>query len=594
MERTGFEQWKPREVARLLALVETERRYYQEMVAALPVALVVLASDRSIVSANRAFRRIVELRYEELRQKSIDQILPSPELIERIRNAHVHGDTAPFFLNMGERRFRVAAVPIRSWEDEMEPETLLMLDDLSGPEIAGSLAPVRQTGLDPAGMPAVLWQADASTLSFTYVGGAAEQLLGLPPTQWLASPHYFSERIHPEDRAEVMALFQAVASAGGEATAEYRALSATGADVWCRETIRVPAPAPDHAGTRTAAGIITGIAQRRQLESQSKTAASIDALRALSARLAHDLNNPLMIVNGYGEEMLNALPASDPLRADLTEMLAATGRVSDLAAHLLGFTRPQANAPAKINLRPLLATLGVDSLDISTFADPDQLRDAIQALAANATKTTCTTELIAEHLPSATLKPGTYARIAIETAAPPEPFESFLPAKSATRAYLNIRQWNGDIFSSPQGFAIYLPYAESETREEPPAPVALPEPAPPLQTILVVEDEPGIRALVRKILKRECYEVLEAGSAEEALEIASAHQPRIDLLLTDVMLPKMNGRDLAAALQESRPDVKVLYVSGYTDDESVRTAGNFLAKPFTLGALTEKVREALT
>ncbi|HEY4364327.1 MAG TPA: response regulator [Bryobacteraceae bacterium] len=587
MERTGFEQWKPREVARLLALVETERRYYQEMVAALPVALVVLASDRTIVSANRAFRHIVELRYEELRQKSIDQILPSPELTEKIRAAHVHNDTAPFFLNMGERRFRVAAVPIRSWEDEMEAETLLMLDDLSATGTITAAAPVRTPSLDPAGMPAVLWQADASTLSFTYVGGAAERLFGLPPTQWLASPHYFSKRIHPEDRADVMALFEAVAAAGGEATAEYRAISAIGAELWCRETIRVPAPDPDQAGQRIASGVLTAIAQRRQLESQSQTAAKIDSVRALSARLAHDLNNPLMIVTGYGEELLNALPESDPLRPDLTEMLSATGRVSELAGHLLAFTRPQAKSSTKLQLSSI-----VESADpeIWTQADPDQLREAIETLSSGAAHVSASTELIAEQLPGATLKPGAYAAIKIATATPPEPFDNFLPAKAATRAYLNVRQWSGDIFQSPQGFTLYLPLAEPEPEPET-KPVEAAEPPP--ATILVVEDEPGIRALVRKILKRERYEVLEAGSAEEALEIASSHPARIDLLLTDVMLPAMSGNDLATALVQSRPDVKVLFVSGYTDDESIRSSGNFLAKPFTLGALLTKVHQAL-
>src|SRR5580658_8142438 len=112
MERTGFEQWRPREVARLLALVETERRYYQEIVATLPAALVVLAADRTIVSANLAFRALVNLRNlvnqrgpvrnEDLRQKTIEQVFPSDQLIERIRSAHVHRDTEPFVLRTDE------------------------------------------------------------------------------------------------------------------------------------------------------------------------------------------------------------------------------------------------------------------------------------------------------------------------------------------------------------------------------------------------------------------------------------------------------------------------------------------------------------
>src|SRR5690349_21161084 len=130
MERTGFEQWKPREVARLLALLEGERRYYQEMVAALPAGLAVLAQDRSVVSSNRAFHRLAGLGGEELRHKTIEQIFPSDELIERIRRAHVHGDVEPFLLNIGERRLRMAAIPIRGWEEETEPETLLMVEDV--------------------------------------------------------------------------------------------------------------------------------------------------------------------------------------------------------------------------------------------------------------------------------------------------------------------------------------------------------------------------------------------------------------------------------------------------------------------------------
>jgi CheY-like chemotaxis protein len=312
----------------------------------------------------------------------------------------------------------------------------------------------------------------------------------------------------------------------------------------------------------------------------------------------------------------------------------------------------QAKPPVRISLLELLAGLEpklreqsretmdlvIGDADVWAHADAGQLEEAILALAAEARARRDVSsdphlhvgsqvEFIVEQLPHASLKPGVYARLSVRAGANPptidsEVFESFLPAKdprhtaepAIARAYLNIRQWGGDLLTSGGGFVIYLPYAEPEramqdevmeeltVEEETPAPVEVPvampveEPSP--GTILVVEDEPGIRALVRKILRRERYYVLEAGSAEEALEVASAHQARIDLLLTDVMLPRMNGRALAEALREDRPDMKVIYVSGYTDDESVRTGdfpqgSKFLPKPFTLGALTGKVREAL-
>jgi DNA-binding response OmpR family regulator len=114
-----------------------------------------------------------------------------------------------------------------------------------------------------------------------------------------------------------------------------------------------------------------------------------------------------------------------------------------------------------------------------------------------------------------------------------------------------------------------------------------------------VEDEAGIRALIRKILEREGYSILEAASAEDALKLSAANPTRIDLLLTDVMLPGMTGRDLAERVHASIPDVKVLYVSGFTSDEQVRAGAfppgaKFLQKPFTVGALLGKVREALS
>ena len=667
MERTGFEQWKPREVARLLALVETERRYYQEMMAALPAALVVLAHDRAVLSANVAFRRLVGLSGEDLRKRTIDQILPSDELIERLRAAHVSGDTAPFLINMGQRRFRMAAAPIRGWQDDMEPETLLLVETVepgaappsetapvalpaeASPIVAS--APVLDLAPAMAALPNAVWQADASTFAFTYVGGAAEEILGYPASHWLAEPSFFSERIHPEDRAAVMALYRSTISTGGEASAEFRVMHQGSRNIWCRETLRVPAPGE---GARLISGVLSPIGERRQLEAQSLTAARVDALRGLSSRLAHDLNNPLMIVTGYSEEMMHALPDNDPMRNDLGEVLSAGGRMTDLAGHLLGFTRPLAKASSKIDLSERIAVLKpklLGAIDLETaspegvvwaYADAEQLDDAIDALAARAIENTtevsrlrveCATSRISELVESSPLQPGVYSRLDIQAMGKGGGpsigvFESILPAKdtrepdgpAVARAYLNVRQWGGDIvFSSSvesgSTFTIFLPYAEPDKAPEPvshelasefvpaeiaePAPVPAPEPQPEpsLGTVLVVEDEPGIRSLVRKILKRERYDVLEAGNGEDALAAAAAHSGPIGLLLTDVILPGIGGREVAQTLVAARADIKVVYISGFTDDESVRAGefppgSMFLQKPFTLSSLMSAVKRA--
>lgn len=642
MERTGIEQWRPREVARLLALLETERRYYQEMVAALPAGLVVLSQERTVVSSNRAFRALAGLTGKELRQKSIEQILPSEELIERIRSAHLHADAQPFWISTHERRFRVAAIPIRSWEDDLEAETLLMVEPAEGAAAPGeSAAPPRA---DLSGFPAAIWQADAATFAFRTASGNVEELLGSTAERALAHPRFFSERIHAQDREEVMTQYRRVVELGGETTAEFRTILASGEAIWVRETIRVPAPGP---GGRRISGVTTHIGQRRTLEGLAAEAARVDALRALAARLAHDLNNPLMIVTGYSEEMLSGLAESDAKRGDLTEILTAARRLQELAASFLNFARTQAKPPAMIAMSEVLAALeqrlrglarevefAFPTGSVWTLADGGQLGEAVAAMAAFAIGSvtgasrlliTCRAEEIAERIGLATLRPGPYARLDLHAAgkgsgSAQTPFESILPVKDApaaadvARAYLNVRQWGGDILfsSGPEAgstFTLYLPFAQPSHAGTPPAPVEekpAPEPAttapagvePPLGTILLVEDEPGIRGLVRKILRRERYEVLEAGSAEEALALAKAHRGAIDLLLTDVMLPGMRGRELAGSLLAAYATLKVIYVSGFTGDEEVRggefpPGSRFLQKPFTLSALVSAVKDAI-
>jgi two-component system, cell cycle sensor histidine kinase and response regulator CckA len=197
-------------------------------------------------------------------------------------------------------------------------------------------------------------------------------------------------------------------------------------------------------------------------------------------------------------------------------------------------------------------------------------------------------------------------------------FECSLPGKEPwdevaailSRAYGIVRQWGGDLSVSngPRSvtqFRVFLPRveslagdaaAEADVAAEPPP--AVPEPPAPLATILVVEDEAGIRALVRKILRRQGYEVLEAANGQDALALCHEHGTRVELLITDVLMPQMGGRELVERLQTQGHDMKVLYVSGYTDDPTVYSgdlpAGTaFLQKPFTLGSLLDKVKDVL-
>jgi PAS domain S-box-containing protein len=633
MERTDLEQWKAKEVARLLALVETERRYYQEMVAMLPVALVVLSPDRSVSSANRAFRQTFGLKSKDLRGKTIDQILPSERLIEKIRDVHTSGASQTAVpLEHDGRRFSLAIMPIRNWDDESEVETLLMVQEAPSP------VPVAQ----PLGeIPAIVWEANPETLEFRSVRGDAEPVLGYAPEHWTGTPKFFEERIHPEDRASTMEFYHAAIGRGsGDASAEFRAVTASGGTVWVRETIRVK------SGALT--GVMTSIEGRKQVEDQLLRSGRAGALEGMASKLAHDLNNPLMIVTGYAEEMRNTLREDDPIRSDVDHILTATDRISGIAAQLLNYTRRQAHPASPVNLTQAVARMeekiahaaGGCSVHLGSneavwgMAEEAQLGEIILALVSHDREDArersqvsigCEADTVTEHVAGMTPAPGAYARIAIHDDGQglnqvnrAAVFEGFLSKQdegaagpALARAYAIVREWGGDIafFSEPfrgSTFLVYLPLAnapiEIAAPDAEPVPVEAAVAEPPVEivreAILLVEDEAGIRALVRKILRRENYNVLEAGTAEEAAAMASATSSRIDLLVTDVKLPGASGRDLAEKIRESRPDLKVLYISGYTDDDAVRTGAippgsRFLQKPFTLGALVGKVKESL-
>jgi two-component system cell cycle sensor histidine kinase/response regulator CckA len=252
---------------------------------------------------------------------------------------------------------------------------------------------------------------------------------------------------------------------------------------------------------------------------------------------------------------------------------------------------------------------------IWAFADIGPLEELLITLAGAASqgsgctelRITCDSATIAESIPHATLGAGSYVRIAVqgngaglEGDKSDALFESIFSGEALAHAYGLAREWGGDIAyygdASHSTFVLYL--RPCEPAEAEPEEVAAAAPGPPHPVILVVDDEPGIRALVAKILRREQYEVVEASTATEAGALAATQLRPVELLVTDIMLPDQPGTALAHDLCEQIPALKVLYMSGYTDDERARAGAfppgaKFLQKPFTLGALVTKVRESL-
>ena len=668
MERTDLDQWRAREVARLLALVETQRRYYQEIVASIPVGLMVLSSDLNILLANGTARKIFGLQAGDSSHRRMDTILPTA-LLDRIEEVLKTGvsEVGVRVETNRDKRLRVGILAIRNWDEEAAQEALLSIEDLTSveaftpmeapptveipvPEVPAAPAPAVSASEFIDNLDAILWAVELPSMNFVFASPQAAKLLGFPPEHWTSHPSFWLDRVHNSDRDWVAQSYQHAIESGAPHSCEFQAITSGGGSVWLREYSRF-LPAAE-GQPRYMIGVAVDVTERRMLEDQLMQAERVEAVSRLASRMAHDLNNTLMILTGYSEELLTALPAGSTMRSDVQEILTATERMGGLTSQLLSFARRQGPAAAEMELESALGKMsarlnallgthvGID-MRISgepnrIHADAQQLEQVVTAIVERARQgmhagqriTLETSRLdITEDLrrPNAPLQPGSYAVISI--VAPSQPldaeakaamFECSLPGKepwddlaaTLSRSYGTVRQWGGDISVSngPHAatvFRIFLPRLESQVviGSEPgttavEAPTPAPEPPAPLATILVVEDEAGIRALVRKILRRQGYEVLEAANGEDALALCREHGPRVELLITDVLMPQMGGRELVERLQTQGHAMKVLYVSGYTDDTTIYSgdlpAGTaFLQKPFTLGSLLDKVKEVL-
>jgi PAS domain S-box-containing protein len=388
------------------------------------------------------------------------------------------------------------------------------------------------------------------------------------------------------------------------------------------------------------------VTERRALEQQLRQSQKMEAIGRLAGGIAHDFNNLLMVISGYSEFLLERLGPDPALRGPAKEISTAAERATSLTRQLLAFSRKQMLAPKLLdlnavvteNLKMLTRLIGED-IDLvmipgselgAVKADPGQIEQVIMNLAVNArdampqggkltieTANVTLDEAYARlHAP---VQPGDYAMLAITDTGvgmdgeiQSHIFEPFFTTKGTkgtglglSTVYGIVKQSGGYIWVySEQGkgtsFKIYLPHVTVDefTAEEQPAAAATPPTETVHETILVVEDELNLRRLTRQFLENQGYAVLEAADGAAAVQICVAHQGTIHLLLTDVIMPGMNGRELAQRVSEIRPNMKVLYMSGYTENaighNGTLDAGiTLLQKPFTLHALKAKVREVL-
>jgi len=387
------------------------------------------------------------------------------------------------------------------------------------------------------------------------------------------------------------------------------------------------------------------VTETRMLELQLRQAQKMEAIGRLAGGIAHDFNNLLMVISGYSEFLLERLGPDPQLRVPAKEISNATERATALTRQLLAFSRKQMLTPKVLdlnevvteNLKMLTRMIGEDINLVmvpgtglgAVRADPGQIEQVIMNLAVNARdampqggKLTIETANVKlgenfarTHSP---LPPGEYVMLVIsdtgvgmDSETQSRIFEPFFTTKGAkgtglglSTVYGIVKQSGGFIFvdSQPQrgtAFRAYFPRVDG--REDTAAAqeaVSLPRPDHGQETLLLVEDETNLRRLARQYLEMQGYKILEAQDGAAALQIVQGHQGKIELLLTDVIMPGMNGRELAAHITEFLPEIRVLYMSGYTENavgqDGMLDAGiNLLQKPFSLPVLKDRVREVL-
>lgn len=504
MQRVEHETWKRAEVARLLALVEAERRYFQEILALLPVAVAIVARDGALRAANRAFRELFGLEPEEIQQTGVQGLFagsPAAEWVRGVVDTGVPVEDCELMVGDGEdaRHFLLMLDPAPAWQKEQREEALLTVLEVRREEDASE--PEEEPQDEPQGAPA-------------------------------AQPPAAPQEIERAKRA---------------------------------------------------------------------------AMERLSARVAHVANNLLMIIGGYGEEILESLPEGDVRRAGMAEILRAAERLGRITKDLNALTIVRECETAPVELAQWMRERAADWAEWGV--DVELPEPGLRALASE----DLLGEVVQEAARYLRQSLGEGARLRLRAA-----------AHGGDRVQVRL-EWLGAELGSEARERFFEPFSGEKMGTDPPVGIAAhvksweriggtmaleenafvlgcpraPGASPPQRTVLLVDDEPGIRSLLARALEREGYAVVQAGSAQEALELWQSRAEAPGVLITDLTMPGVSGRELAERMRLRWPELRVLFISGYTSEQDLAGSADaggpdektqFLSKPFTTPRLMERLR----
>jgi two-component system cell cycle sensor histidine kinase/response regulator CckA len=611
-------------------------------------AIAVLSLNGTILEANARWREVVGVEPEEMIGRHLSDFAPptldedpSPRLQELVdANGRGHYDATLVRRTDGALVYLEFSNTVVELDDQ--PRVFAIGHDVTARELANqnlAQAEERYRTLVER-IPDVIWRSwvDGGLL---FVTRNLENMIGYTPEEVIGfGPGGLNGLVHPDDFAHVSAAFKGVMEREQPFDIEHRFHHKDGHWVWVRNRVTAIL---NVEGRRQIEGIASNITERRLLEEKARQSQKMEAVGLLTGGIAHDFNNILAVILSNSQFLIDDLAVDDPRRADANEIRLAAERAASLTRQLLAFSRRQVLQPTVVDLnqavtglQKMLVRLIGEDVELSFIPAPGlcsirvdvgQLEQLILNLAVNArdamptggtlrleTANVDVDEATPFSVGTFTVRPGAYVMLAVtDTGCGMSPdvkahlFEPFFTTKEVGKGtglglatcYGIVKQSGGYIwvYSEPgQGtvFKVYFP--SDSARPESPRPVRVELRGTEL--VLVVEDDDRVRAAVGRMLTPRGYNVLVASNAAEAIDLAKRHGEKIQLILSDVVMPGASGPEVVKRVQQYATQARALFMSGYTDHAILRSGSfhkemNFIQKPFAPEALARKVREVL-